>query len=89
MGALLRLIIAQGALNCTERSPAPVALSTPAAILALAELQRFCASQQRSDLTATHVVSPCMAIKADSLRVAVNHVGGTVDQWCCPSCITL
>lgn len=52
-------------------------------------MQRFCASQQRSDLTATRVVSPCMAIKADSLRVAVNRVGGTVDHRCSPSCITL
>jgi len=30
MGALLRLIIAQGALNCTARPPAPVALSVSA-----------------------------------------------------------
>jgi hypothetical protein len=52
-------------------------------------LQRFCSSQQRSDLTATHVVSPCMAIKADSLRVAVNRVGGMVDHRCSPSCIAL
>jgi hypothetical protein len=87
MGALLRLIIAQGALNCTERPLSARSALNPRRLGTA--LQRFCASQQRSDLTATCVVSPCMAIKADSLRVAVNLVGGTVDQRCSPSCIAL